>query len=142
MLANIFLAESLRRELLRWFSPTRAPVQCSAASGDATDYTKQIAELASVAITACTKLCRGIGDCVSLTARRPVIEIRIAPPSKVRSVSFTEAGNVANSLRIADLVSITLFAEEQLAAEGKVLFDRVAADQRVEVGLVATGLGT
>ena len=53
-----------------------------------------------------------------------------------------EATNVANSLRIADLVSITLFAEEQLAAEGKILFDRVAADQRVEVGLVATGLGT
>ncbi len=49
--------------------------------------------------------------------------------------------NLAKNLRIANLVSITLFAEKQLATKSKVLLDRVAADQRVEVGLVATGLG-
>ena len=49
---------------------------------------------------------------------------------------------VGNRLRIANLVSITLFAEEQLPTEGKVLFNRVAADQRVEVGLVVVRLGT
>jgi hypothetical protein len=32
-----------------------------------------------------------ISDCVSLTVRRPVIEIQITPLSKVRSVCFPDA---------------------------------------------------
>ena len=49
-----------------------------------------MSQVAEVAITAGTKLCWEIGDCVGLMARRSVIDLQLASAAKVRSVSFTE----------------------------------------------------